>query len=82
MTGFNRPYPLYELPHCDDLMHMLRIQVAEDPSRVAFRFRKGKQILERTIAEFVSDIEGLGTWLAARGHAEGHIALIAPNSYH
>ena len=41
MSGYSRPYPLYELPHCDDLLHMIRQQVREDANRVAFRFRRG-----------------------------------------
>ncbi len=55
MSGYSRPYPLYELPHCDDLLHMIRQQVREDANRVAFRFRRGKQLDQRTIGEFSSD---------------------------
>ncbi len=81
MSGYSRPYPLYELPHCDDLLHMIRQQVQEDANRVAFRFRRGKQLDQRTIGEFSSDIDALGTWLMARGLAGKHIALVAPNAY-
>ena len=81
MTGFNKPYPLYELPYSRDLMHMLRQQVDEDPARVAFRFRRGRQLEQRTISEFVGDIDALGTWLFREGLAGKHLAIIAPNSY-
>ena len=81
MARNNRPYPLYELPRCDTLRQMLQIQVREDPDRVAFRFREGKQIVQRTVSEFLGDVDALGTWLMRAGIADAHIALVAPNSY-
>ena len=79
--AYNRPYPLYELPHCDSLRHMIEQQVREDPKRIAFRFRKGRQIVDKTISEFLNDIDALGAWLIHAGFGGGHTALIAPNSY-
>ncbi len=78
---FNKPYPLYELPRCDSLRHMIERQVREDPGRVAFRFRRGRQIVEKSVSEFLDDIDALGAWLLREGVAGGHTALIAPNSY-
>lgn len=81
MARNNRPYPLYRLPRGKTLRHMLQIQVEEDPNRVAFRFREGKQIAQRTISEFLGDVDALGTWLMRAGLADKHVAIVAPNSY-
>lgn len=81
MARNNRQYPLYELPRCDSLRHMLVIQAREDPNRVAFRFREGKQIVQRTISQFLGDVDALGTWLTHAGLADRHVAIVAPNSY-
>lgn len=81
MARNNRPYPLYELPRCDSLRHMLVIQARENPDRVAFQFREGKQIVRRTISEFLGDVDALGTWLMHAGLADRHVAIVAPNSY-
>ena len=76
-----RPYPPYELPWIDSLRHMIVQQVAENPNRVAFRFREGRALAQKTVKEFLTDIDALGTWLFHAGVHERHIALIAPNSY-
>ena len=81
MRRFNRQYPLYELPRCESLRHMLALQVKDDPNRVAFRYRKGRQIVERTISQFLGDVDALGTWLFDAHLAGSHIAIISPNSY-
>ena len=81
MSRNQRPYPLYEPPRCETLRHMLVIQAQEDPDRVAFRFREGRQIVQRTISEFLADVDGLGTWLLHSGVVGRHVALVAPNSY-
>lgn len=77
----NKPYPLYDLPHDDSLRHMIQRQADAAPQRVAFRFRQGKQIAQRTVSEFLADIDALGTWLMHSGIAGSHVALVAPNSY-
>lgn len=79
--AYNRPYPLYELPRCDSLRHMIEQQVRENPGRIAFRFRKGRQIVDKTVSDFLNDIDALGAWLMRAGLADKHVALIAPNSY-
>lgn len=60
---------------------MIVQQVAENPDRVAFRFREGRTPVQRTVKEFLSDIDALGTWLFHEGIRQRHIALVAPNSY-
>ena len=77
----NRQYPPYRLPWNDSLRHMIVQQVAENPDRVEFRFREGKALAQRTVKEFLADIDALGTWLFHAGVHERHVALIAPNSY-
>lgn len=77
----NRPYPYYELPTIASLRDMLVQQVAEDPERVAFRFRQGRTLHQRTIRQFLEDVDALGTWLFHGGVRGRHVAVIAPNSY-
>ena len=60
---------------------MIVQQAKENPGRVAFRFRRGREILQKTISEFQNDIDALGTWLFHSGIHGRHVALIAPNSY-
>ena len=77
----NRPYPLYELPRIESLKHMLEMQARSYPDRISFRFRKGKEIVDKTAAGFYGDVSALGTWLLHHGIREKHIALIEGNSY-
>ena len=77
----NRPYPFYELPQIESLRDMIRQQVEENPNRIAFRFRQGREIVQKTILQFSEDIDAVGTWLFHEGIQNSHIALIAPNSY-
>lgn len=77
----NRSYPLYALPVISSLKDMIAQQAKEEPERVAFRFRKGRAVEQRTVREFLDDIDGLGTWLFDHGVRERHVALAAPNSY-
>ena len=72
----NRPYPLYELPRIESLKHMLEMQARSYPDRISFRFRKGKEIVDKTAAGFYGDVSALGTWLLHHGIREKHIALI------
>ena len=82
MVHPNRPYPLYELPRIESLRHMLEMQAHDDPDRISFRFRKGKEIAEKTASGFFRDVCALGTWLIHHGIQEKHVALIDGNSYH
>ena len=77
----NRPYPLYDLPWISSLKDMILQQVNDDPDRVAFRFREGRSIAQRTVGEFLEDIDALGTWLFHWVARDAHVALTAPNSY-
>lgn len=77
----NRAYPLYTLPHNDSLKQMIARQAAENPDRAAFRFRRGKAIVQKTVREFLDDINALGSWMFDAGIRDRHVALIAPNSY-
>ena len=81
MVHPNRPYPLYELPRIESLRHMLEMQAHDDPDRISFRFRKGKEIAEKTASGFFRDVCALGTWLLHHGIQEKHVALIDGNSY-
>lgn len=79
--ALNRPYPLYTVPEAKDLHHMIALQAEREPSRVAFRFREKKEIVQRTVGDFLSDVDSLSAWLDREGLGQGHVALIAPNSY-
>ena len=77
----NRPYPLYELPKINSLRHMLELHAKTHPDGISFRFRKGKEIIDKTTAEFLSDVNAAGTWLFRHNIRDTHIALIDGNSY-
>ena len=72
---------MYELPEIASLRDMVERQAKEDPGRVAFRFRAGREVVKRTISEFRDDIYAMGTWLLHSGIRETHVAIVAPNSY-
>ena len=77
----NRPYPLYELPKINNLRHMLEMHAEMHPDRISFRFRKGKEIIDKTAVAFLEDVNAAGTWLFHHHIRDTHIALIDSNSY-
>ncbi len=81
MKAKNQPYPLYEVPRVYDLKQMIESQAERNPDRVAFRYRKGKTIIDKTIAQFVAEVNAIGTWLYHENIRDCHVALIDHNSY-
>ena len=77
----NRPYPLYDLPKINSLRHMLELHAETQPDRISFRFRKGKEIIEKTTVGFLNDVNAAGTWLFHHSICDTHVALIDGNSY-
>ena len=77
----NRPYPLYELSKIHNLRHMLEMHAETHPDQISFRFRKGKEIINKTNAAFLDDVNAAGTWLLHHHIRDTHIALIDGNSY-
>ena len=77
----NGPYPYYQLPRITGLRQMIELQAREAPERVAFRYREGKNVVQKTVSEFREDICVLSAWLLSHGFRNAHLALTASNSY-
>ena len=81
MKPKNQPYPLYEVPRVYDLKQMIESSAERDPDRIAFRYRKGKTIIDKSISQFLAEVNAAGTWLYHENIRDCHVALIDHNSY-
>lgn len=75
-------YPLYEVTPVNSIRELLDMAEAEVPETIAFKYRiKDENIKEITYAEFVRDVNALGSALSELGVIGEHIAQIGENSY-
>lgn len=75
-------YPLYEVTPVNSIRELLDMAEAEVPETIAFKYRiKDENIKEVTYAEFVRDVNALGSALSELGVIGEHIAQIGENSY-
>lgn len=72
---------LNEVARVERLQDILDQAVAACPDRAAYRFRKGKTVVDVSYRQFYDEVRALGSALAELGVDEGHIACIGDNSY-
>lgn len=72
---------LYEVNKAKSVKELLERAVEEEGERIAFRYKKGKQVVDVTYREFQADTLGLGAALQELKVADKHIAVIGDNSY-
>lgn len=78
----NRPYPLYSLPHAENLRDIVRRRAEEAPGAIAFSFMTRKEkILRKSCKEFLDDVNAFGTYLWSKGFKDCHIGIVGRNSY-
>ena len=75
------PYKLYEVEKFSTIKEMMELAVKEAGDKVAFKFRRGGQIIDVTYRQFYADTMALGTALASLGVGDRHIAMVGENSY-
>ncbi len=73
-------YPYYPSRSFENFKQVLEDAAASDV-RPAFRYKKGKEIVDVSYKQFLADTRALGSALAEKGLADKHIAVIGPNSY-
>ncbi|ROR25866.1 long-chain acyl-CoA synthetase [Mobilisporobacter senegalensis] len=76
-----KDYPKYEPYQPLDLKDLVRNQVSNNPSHMAFEFYQKKEYVTKTYQEFQDDIINLGTFFYANLLKDSKIAIIGENSY-
>ena len=78
----SKNYPLYEVTPVNSIRELLDIAEAEVPEKIAFKYRvKDDIIKEIKYAEFIRDVNAVGSALCELGVVGEHIAQIGENSY-
>lgn len=75
-----KKYALNEIPHPSNLKELVNIRVAMS-NKIAFKYKKKKEIVSVTTEQFKNDIECLGTYLFDCSIKDSKVALIGENSY-
>ena len=78
-----KEYAPYELPQAIDLKQLMNERAEKTPDDVAFFFTEDDGSVRKvTCREFRDDVNGLGTYLYAKGFRGGrHCGIVGPNSY-
>lgn len=74
-------YPFDKVAPLADLHDLLDRAASEAGDRIAYKYFEGKDVHERTFAQFRLETIWLGTALASIGYTGGHAACIGENSY-
>ena len=78
----SKNYPLYEVTPVNSIRELLDIAEAEVPEKISFKYRvKDDIIKEIKYAEFIRDVNAVGSALCELGVVGEHIAQIGENSY-
>lgn len=73
----SKNYPLYEVTPVNSIRELLDIAEAEVPEKIAFKYRvKDDIIKEIKYAEFIRDVNAVGSALCELGVVGEHIAQI------
>ena len=73
-------YELNETPHIENLKELVKLRT-QMPNKIAFQYKKRKEIINVTAMQFKNEIEYLGTYLYNCGLKDSKAALIGENSY-
>lgn len=63
------------------LRQMVKAAAEEEPDKIAYKYRSGKEILSVSYKDFYKSTSYLGTAIASLGLGKSHIAIIGENSY-
>ena len=85
LKNYNHNYPFKEVKYTPNMKVVLEDSIAkrnEFGGDVAFRYRKGKDIIDVTFEQFYLDTKYIGSAYTEMGFKKGNkIAMIGPNSY-
>lgn len=76
----NKPYNYYEHPLLNSFSELLSLNYKKNPEKIAFTFKKGKEIINKTYKDFYIDVKNQTNYLTNKFNNE-HIAIISENSY-
>lgn len=74
-------YPLYQTEPFTSFKEMIADAAQKAGDKIAFKFKKDKEIKEITYRQFKTEVDILGTALSKIGVSGKHIAMVAENSY-
>jgi len=73
---------LYDVKKVKSVKELLETAVEDAGNNLAFRYKKGKEVVDVTYQEFQNDTLALGAALQDLKVDEKHISVIGENSYH
>lgn len=77
----NRDYPLYEREEYETLSQMVWEKAQKCGDKIAFQYRRGKNIFSVTYREYLDDVLSVGKYLSECYNGRSHIAILGENSY-
>ncbi|MCR5624476.1 MAG: AMP-binding protein [Lachnospiraceae bacterium] len=78
----NKEYPLYEVvPKISSIKDLLEQKNRNIPDNIAFRFRKGKNIVDKTYNDVYKEVQKASVVVLEKYGTGKHIAIIGENSY-
>lgn len=72
---------LYEVEKVNSIKELLESAVKDSAERIAFRYKKGKEVVDVTYQEFQNHTLALGAALQSLNVNDKHISVIGENSY-
>lgn len=77
----NRDYPLYEREEYETLSQMVWEKAQKCGDKIAFQYRRGKNIFSVTYREYLDDVVSASKYLSEHCNGRSHIAILGENSY-
>mgnify|MGYP001075908060 CR=1 FL=1 len=77
----NRDYPLYEREEYETLSQMVWEKAQKCGNKIAFQYRRGKNIFSVTYREYLDDVLSASKYLSKHSNGRSHIAILGENSY-
>lgn len=76
----NKPYDYYKNPLLKSFSELLSLNYKKNPEKIAFTFKKGNEVINKTYRDFYNDVKTQINYLTNKYNNE-HIAIISENSY-
>lgn len=77
----NKDYPLYEQEEYETLSQMVWEKAQKCGDKIAFQYRRGKNIFSVTYREYLDDVLATSKYLSEHCNGRSHIAILGENSY-
>lgn len=76
----NKPYDYYKHSLLSSFSELLSLNYKKNPDKIAFTFKKEKEVINKTYKDFYKDVSNVTNYLTNEFNNE-HIAIIGENSY-